>query len=127
MNNKKMVRKVLRTLPKRFAHKVTAIEEAQDLTTMRLDEGDHNETNFVAFTIQIQTSITVNPPLNNCDTDPASDDEGELIEEELVSNYQMLFDKWSELTQGYTSKEAERSELLRENLDLCKIVEKQGN
>ncbi|GAA0164800.1 hypothetical protein LIER_20350 [Lithospermum erythrorhizon] len=38
MNNEKLVRKVLRTLPKRFGHKVTAIEEAQDLTTMSLDE-----------------------------------------------------------------------------------------
>ncbi|GAA0173850.1 hypothetical protein LIER_41605 [Lithospermum erythrorhizon] len=199
MNNEKLVRKVLRTLPKRFAHKVTTIEEAQNLTTMRLDElienfttfemtfeptetgkkkgislkancegeeggdlaetaggsngggnrqnrsrgiqykkcegfghiqvecpnyvkkqsksyyttlsdedidedegGDHNETNFVAFTAQIQTSITFNAPINNRDIDPTSDDEGELTEEELVANYQMLFDKGSELTQAYT-------------------------
>ncbi|GAA0157490.1 hypothetical protein LIER_14746 [Lithospermum erythrorhizon] len=38
MINEKLVRKILRTLPKKFAHKVTAIEEAQDLTTMRVDE-----------------------------------------------------------------------------------------
>ncbi|GAA0185805.1 hypothetical protein LIER_33093 [Lithospermum erythrorhizon] len=38
MSNKKVVRKVLRMLPKKFAHKVTAIVEAQDLTTMCLDE-----------------------------------------------------------------------------------------
>ncbi|GAA0167549.1 hypothetical protein LIER_40401 [Lithospermum erythrorhizon] len=34
-SNEKLVRKVLRTLPKRFAHKVTTIEEVQNLTTMR--------------------------------------------------------------------------------------------
>ncbi|GAA0148626.1 hypothetical protein LIER_08015 [Lithospermum erythrorhizon] len=38
MSNEKLVMKVLRTLPKRFAHKVTAIEEAHDWTTMSLDE-----------------------------------------------------------------------------------------
>ncbi|GAA0163613.1 hypothetical protein LIER_19434 [Lithospermum erythrorhizon] len=35
MSNERFVRKVLRTFPKRFTHKVTAIEEAQDLSTMR--------------------------------------------------------------------------------------------
>ncbi|GAA0180067.1 hypothetical protein LIER_30062 [Lithospermum erythrorhizon] len=38
MSNEKLVRKTLRTLPKRFSHKVTAIEEAQNLTTMMVDE-----------------------------------------------------------------------------------------
>ncbi|GAA0148640.1 hypothetical protein LIER_08027 [Lithospermum erythrorhizon] len=83
------------------------------------DEGrDHNETNFVAFTAQIQTGIIVNPPINNRDTDTVSDDEGEWTEEELVTNYQMLFDKWSKLTQAYISKEAEKSKLQRKNLEL---------
>ncbi|KAA0063933.1 Receptor-like protein 12 [Cucumis melo var. makuwa] len=34
----KMVEKVLRSLPSRFSMKVTAIEEANDMTTMKLDE-----------------------------------------------------------------------------------------
>ena len=34
----KLVTKVLRPLPERFAYKVTAIEEARDVSTMRLDE-----------------------------------------------------------------------------------------
>src|ERR1044072_6753989 len=38
MTNKKLVRKILRSLPKRFAMKVTAIEEAQDISTMQVDE-----------------------------------------------------------------------------------------
>ncbi|GAA0169309.1 hypothetical protein LIER_23827 [Lithospermum erythrorhizon] len=46
MSNEKLVRKVLRTHPNKFAHKVTAIEEAQDLTTMRLDEFMENLTTF---------------------------------------------------------------------------------
>ncbi|GAA0167276.1 hypothetical protein LIER_43786 [Lithospermum erythrorhizon] len=46
MSNEKLVRKVLRTLSKRFAHKVTVIEEAQDLTTMRIDELIGNLTTF---------------------------------------------------------------------------------
>ncbi|GAA0151317.1 hypothetical protein LIER_10060 [Lithospermum erythrorhizon] len=43
---RKLVRKVLRTLPKKFAHKVTGTEEAQDLTTMRIDELMENLTTF---------------------------------------------------------------------------------
>ena len=37
-SNTKLVRKTLRSLPKRFAYKVTAIEKARDLNTMTLDE-----------------------------------------------------------------------------------------
>ncbi|CAM8902943.1 unnamed protein product [Rhodiola kirilowii] len=38
MKEETLVRKLLRSLPQRFAMKVTAIEEAQDITTMKLDE-----------------------------------------------------------------------------------------
>ena len=34
----KLARKILRSLPKRFSMKVTAIEESQDLSTMKVDE-----------------------------------------------------------------------------------------
>ena len=34
----KLVRKALRSLPQRFAYKVTAIEEAKDIQAMKLDE-----------------------------------------------------------------------------------------
>ena len=34
----KLVRKTLRSLTERFAYKVTAIEEARDVSTMKLDE-----------------------------------------------------------------------------------------
>ena len=38
MSNEKLVRKILRSLPKRFEMKVTAIEEAQDICNMQVDE-----------------------------------------------------------------------------------------
>ncbi|GAA0184765.1 hypothetical protein LIER_32053 [Lithospermum erythrorhizon] len=38
MTEDKLVRKVLRTLPLKFESKVTTIEEAQNLTKMKLDE-----------------------------------------------------------------------------------------
>jgi len=38
MSDEKLVRKILRSLPKRFAMKVTAIEESQDISNMRVDE-----------------------------------------------------------------------------------------
>jgi excinuclease UvrABC nuclease subunit len=38
MSEEKLVRKILRSLPKKFDMKVTTIEEAQDISTMRVDE-----------------------------------------------------------------------------------------
>ncbi|MCI44710.1 gag-pol polyprotein, partial [Trifolium medium] len=38
MSEEKLVRKILRSLPKRFNMKITAIEESQDLSTMKVDE-----------------------------------------------------------------------------------------
>lgn len=34
----KLVRKTLKSLPKRFVYKVTTIKEAKDVTTIQLDE-----------------------------------------------------------------------------------------
>jgi hypothetical protein len=38
MSEEKLIRKILRSLPKRFDMKVTAIEEAQDISSMKLEE-----------------------------------------------------------------------------------------
>ncbi|KAK2410184.1 gag-protease polyprotein [Trifolium repens] len=38
IHEEKLARKILRSLPKRFSMKVTAIEESQDLSTMKVDE-----------------------------------------------------------------------------------------
>ena len=38
MSDEKLVRKILRSLTKRFAMKVTTIEEAQDISTMQVNE-----------------------------------------------------------------------------------------
>src|ERR1044072_1050046 len=38
MSDEKLVRKILRSLPKRFSMKVTEIEEAQDISKMQVDE-----------------------------------------------------------------------------------------
>ncbi|CAM8886526.1 unnamed protein product [Rhodiola kirilowii] len=38
MSEEKLVRLVLRSLPQQYAMKVVVITEAQDVTTMRLDE-----------------------------------------------------------------------------------------
>src|ERR1043165_5862172 len=38
MSEEKLVRNILRSLPKRFGMKVTAIEEAQDICTLKVDE-----------------------------------------------------------------------------------------
>ncbi|GAA0160082.1 hypothetical protein LIER_16718 [Lithospermum erythrorhizon] len=46
ISNEKQVRKVLRSIPPRFESKVTAIEEAQDLSIMRLDDLIGNLTTY---------------------------------------------------------------------------------
>ena len=38
MSEEKLVRKILRSLPKKFDMKVTVIEEAQDIKNMKVDE-----------------------------------------------------------------------------------------
>ncbi|MCI89325.1 gag-pol polyprotein, partial [Trifolium medium] len=38
MSEEKLARKILRSLPKRFNMKVIAIEESQDLSTIKVDE-----------------------------------------------------------------------------------------
>jgi len=38
LSNEKLIRKILRSLPKRFDMKVTTIEEAQDITSMKVEE-----------------------------------------------------------------------------------------
>ena len=38
ISEEKLVRKALRSLPRRFAYKVTTIEEAKDIQAMKLDE-----------------------------------------------------------------------------------------
>jgi hypothetical protein len=38
MPDEKLARKILRSLPKRFDMKVMAIEEAQDISTMKVEE-----------------------------------------------------------------------------------------
>ncbi|GAA0174180.1 hypothetical protein LIER_27623 [Lithospermum erythrorhizon] len=140
MSNEKLVRKTLRTLPKRFAHKVTAIEEAQNLTTMMVecpnyikkqsknyystltdddskveDEQEEQVNNFVAFTRQIEPTIDDNLEDN-------SEDEEDITEEELLEDYKLLYTKWTELTITYTKIEVERCKLKKENEKLTKIV-----
>jgi plasmid maintenance system killer protein len=38
ISDEKLVRKILRSLPKRFDMKVTAIEDAQDISSLKVDE-----------------------------------------------------------------------------------------
>jgi len=46
LSNEKLIRKILRSLPKRFDMKVTAIEEAQDIANIRVEELIESLQNF---------------------------------------------------------------------------------
>ncbi|GAA0185892.1 hypothetical protein LIER_33180 [Lithospermum erythrorhizon] len=68
---------------------------------------------------------TVNLSVNEGMTDIKSHEEGDLTEEKLMANYQLLFIKWLKLTRAYTSGEVERVVLLKKNEDLMQCVERQ--
>ncbi|GAA0145721.1 hypothetical protein LIER_36175 [Lithospermum erythrorhizon] len=89
------------------------------------EEGSDGSNNFVAFTAQIHEEGIVPPTVNHTQPDSISDDEEKLTEEGLIANYQMLFYKWSKLTQTYTTVEVELKHLVRENMELTKVVEDQ--
>ncbi|GAA0165289.1 hypothetical protein LIER_20732 [Lithospermum erythrorhizon] len=79
------------------------------LTRMKSDEEEVSDgTNtLVAFTAQLHEEATVPPTVSTTQPDNISDDEEELTEEELIANYQMLFHKWSKLTQNCGRREEE--------------------
>ncbi|GAA0150752.1 hypothetical protein LIER_09619 [Lithospermum erythrorhizon] len=79
MSNEKLVRKVLRTLPKKFAHKVTTIQEVQDLTTMSLDELIGNLTTFEMSLNERETSKKKGIALKASYVDVNDEELGETI------------------------------------------------
>ncbi|GAA0149770.1 hypothetical protein LIER_08868 [Lithospermum erythrorhizon] len=89
------------------------------------EESNNEVSNFVAFTARDVQEVIVNPSVNDYLPDSMSEDEGELTEEELMANYQLLFDKWSKLTQVYTLGEIEKTVLKKKNEKLVKAVEEQ--
>ncbi|GAA0159281.1 hypothetical protein LIER_43475 [Lithospermum erythrorhizon] len=90
------------------------------------EESTNEVNNFVAFTAWMDQKATVNPAVNNYGPDDESDEEEEITEEELMANYQLLFDKWSTLTKVYTSGESERNKLKKMNKELIEKVEEQA-
>ncbi|GAA0180968.1 hypothetical protein LIER_30180 [Lithospermum erythrorhizon] len=145
MSNEKLVRKVLRSLPKstfemmfestesskrKWIALQTSCEdkEEEDLVeTMSLlannfnkalkrfnkkpysrgnnpEEGSDNKvSNFVAFISRDTQEDDVIPIVNDCPTDIMSDEEGDLTEEELMVNYQMLLEKGGNWKKQVTS------------------------
>ncbi|KAH6779529.1 hypothetical protein C2S52_010766 [Perilla frutescens var. hirtella] len=59
ISEEKLVRKVLRSLPKRFAYKVTAIEEAKDMSKMKLQERMGSLRTFEMGLMDEETSIAL--------------------------------------------------------------------
>ncbi|GAA0184967.1 hypothetical protein LIER_32255 [Lithospermum erythrorhizon] len=57
------------------------------------EEGSDGTNTFVTFTAQIHEELIVPPTVSTTQPDSISDDEEELTKEELIENYQMLFQK----------------------------------
>ncbi|GAA0175732.1 hypothetical protein LIER_28850 [Lithospermum erythrorhizon] len=96
MTNEKQVRKVLRSLHKKFENKVTAIEETQDLSNMRLDELIENLTTFEMKLDSNGTDKKKGVSLN------ASYKEGE--EEDLAETMSLLAKKFNKTMKRFNKK-----------------------
>ncbi|GAA0167386.1 hypothetical protein LIER_22331 [Lithospermum erythrorhizon] len=88
-------------------------------------EGSEKVSNFVVFTARDLIETSVSPTIIDRSIDNTSDDEGDIMKKELMTNYQMLFIKWSKLTQAYTVGETEQSTLIQKNKELLQRVEQQ--
>src|ERR1044072_7182918 len=80
MSEEKLVRKILRSLTKRFAMKVTAIEEAQDISTLKVEE-------LVGSLMTFEMGISENVDKKNKSIDLVSSSEEECKkgEEDKIS------------------------------------------
>ncbi|GAA0156055.1 hypothetical protein LIER_13638 [Lithospermum erythrorhizon] len=100
-------------------------------TTLSDDESDKEEGSdnkvgdFVAVTARNSIEDTVSPTVIGHSIDNINDDEEDLTKEELMANYQMLFMKWSKLTQALTTDEKEHDIFVSKNQELMKQVEEQ--
>ncbi|WJX62830.1 hypothetical protein P8452_47785 [Trifolium repens] len=125
MSDEKLSRKLLRSLPKRFDMKVTTIEEAHDISTMKMDElvgslqtfeivlnerGDKKNKSIAFVTntdddnVQCEDSEEENESARHvtaltgtCVSDCDSDEDGDVSYEELVSTYRELLTRYEEM------------------------------
>ncbi|GAA0149904.1 hypothetical protein LIER_08961 [Lithospermum erythrorhizon] len=107
MTNEKQVRKVMRSLHKKFENKVTAIEEAQDLSNMRLDEFIGNLTTFEMKLESSGTDKKKGISLN------ASCKEGE--EEDLAETMSLLANFFNKTMKRFTKKPYGSADMIKIN------------
>ncbi|GAA0162653.1 hypothetical protein LIER_18695 [Lithospermum erythrorhizon] len=82
------------------------------------EDTESNVSNFVAFTSVVSEVDST----DNIIHDPDPEAEEEATNEELISNYQMLFNKWSKLAKTYIINEGVRKELVEENSGLLRTI-----
>ncbi|GAA0154676.1 transmembrane signal receptor [Lithospermum erythrorhizon] len=85
------------------------------------EDTESNVSNFVAFT----SILSENDLTDDATHDPDPETEEEATNEELIANYQLLYNKWSKLAKTYILNEGIRKELVKEKSGLLKIVAEQ--
>ena len=84
----KIVRKVLRSLPKRFHAKITAIEESKDINKIPLTELVGNLQTYELGLSRIRkSSKSIALKANNSDTDESSDDEDSKMKSYITRQF----------------------------------------
>jgi len=75
LSNEKLIRKILRSLPKRFDMKVTAIEEAQDTASMKVEELIESLQNFeIMINSRKEKYIAPSPNMQETQESPNNND-----------------------------------------------------
>ena len=93
LSDTKLVREVLRSLPTRFNMKVTAIEEANDITKMRLDELIGSLLTYELTLVDVTMKRKNNIAFKGVSDDPAKTCQVSVTDENLVKTVALLA-KW---------------------------------
>ncbi|GAA0155756.1 hypothetical protein LIER_38146 [Lithospermum erythrorhizon] len=119
-NESFLLRKTMSNIPKKFAHKVTIIKEAQDIITMRVDELMGNLTTF-EMTLDDKKSTQTEPHVDDSLYGNIKDEE-DMNEEKLLEDCKLMHTKWTELIGVFTKFETEKCKLKRENEKLLSSI-----
>ena len=116
LSDEKLVRKILRSLPKRFDMKVTAIEEAQDVSNMQVEELIGSLQNFEL----VVDNRSEKKGKGIAFTANTADDEGleEGIEDENLSeDFVMLGRQFNKILKQVSNKPRGNGRNIRWNID----------
>jgi len=116
ISDEKLVRKILRSLPKRFDMKVTAIEEARDISSLKVDELIESLQNF-EITVNIKTDkkgkgIAFTSSLDSDETQENHEDD-----EDMSESLALLGKQFKKIFRWFDRRSRPNGQNIRPNID----------